>query len=163
MILSRHFRAVANSVANIPGMPWVVRKQLYCWIGVRIDKGAYIERGGEHQRIPAVVSLRRLYQQGLFRRGRGRDLNRIRGQRRPKGRNHHIDARSDRQPSPRASKRVINAPVLIGNGCWIGARACLLPGAEIGDGCVVAAGAVVTKTAEPKGFDVTPRNSSGNN
>lgn len=35
--------------------------------------------------------------------------------------------------------------VVVGNNVWIGARAVILPGVTIGDGCVVAAGAVVTK------------------
>ena len=33
--------------------------------------------------------------------------------------------------------------VKIGNNCWIGAKATILDGTEIGDGCIVAAGAVV--------------------
>jgi lipopolysaccharide O-acetyltransferase len=37
------------------------------------------------------------------------------------------------------------APVLIGNNCWIGDKVIILPGVKIGDGCVVGAGAVVTK------------------
>ena len=40
---------------------------------------------------------------------------------------------------------VKDAPVTIGNHVWIGARATILPGVRIGDGAVVAAGAVVTK------------------
>ncbi|QWV95762.1 hypothetical protein KP004_16530 [Geomonas oryzisoli] len=36
-------------------------------------------------------------------------------------------------------------PVSIGAGVWIGARAVLTPGTEIGDCSVIAAGAVVTK------------------
>lgn len=39
----------------------------------------------------------------------------------------------------------MNAPVFIGDNSWIGARATILPGVTIGDFCVVAAGAVVTK------------------
>jgi acetyltransferase-like isoleucine patch superfamily enzyme len=39
--------------------------------------------------------------------------------------------------------------VVIGNRCWIGARAVILKGAKLGDGCVVAAGAVVTRSVEP--------------
>lgn len=35
-------------------------------------------------------------------------------------------------------------PITIGNGVWIGARATVLPGVSINDGCVIAAGAVVT-------------------
>lgn len=35
--------------------------------------------------------------------------------------------------------------IIIGNNCWIGAKATILDGANIGDGCIIAAGAVVTK------------------
>ena len=35
------------------------------------------------------------------------------------------------------------APIVIGNGCWIGAGCRILDGVTIGAGCVVAAGAVV--------------------
>jgi acetyltransferase-like isoleucine patch superfamily enzyme len=34
--------------------------------------------------------------------------------------------------------------VVIGNRCWIGAKAVILKGVRLGDGCVVAAGALVT-------------------
>ncbi|NBH14511.1 antibiotic acetyltransferase [Lachnospiraceae bacterium] len=42
-----------------------------------------------------------------------------------------------------------NRPVEIGNDVWIGANVILLPGVKIGDGAVIAAGAVVTKDVEP--------------
>lgn len=41
------------------------------------------------------------------------------------------------------------APIEIGDNAWIGARAIVLPGRKIGEGAVVAAGAVVTKDVEP--------------
>jgi len=41
------------------------------------------------------------------------------------------------------------APVAIGDGAWIGARALVLPGVTIGCGAVVAAGAVVTRDVAP--------------
>ncbi len=37
-------------------------------------------------------------------------------------------------------------PIAIGQGCWIGARAIILPGVTIGDGCTIGAGSVVTKS-----------------
>lgn len=37
------------------------------------------------------------------------------------------------------------SPITIGNGVWIGAEAIICPGVTIGDGAVIAAGAVVTK------------------
>ena len=39
----------------------------------------------------------------------------------------------------------VKKPVIIGNDCWIGARATILPGVTIGNYCVIAAGSVVTK------------------
>jgi acetyltransferase-like isoleucine patch superfamily enzyme len=38
--------------------------------------------------------------------------------------------------------------VFIGNRCWIGAKAIILKGARLEDGCVVAAGAVVNRRVE---------------
>ncbi|MBV3635014.1 acyltransferase [Bacteroides cellulosilyticus] len=40
-------------------------------------------------------------------------------------------------------------PVIIGNDVWIGACAIILPGVTIGEFCIVAAGAVVTKDVPP--------------
>lgn len=37
-------------------------------------------------------------------------------------------------------------PIVIGDDCWIGTRAIILPGVHIGKHCVVAAGAVVTRS-----------------
>jgi maltose O-acetyltransferase len=45
-----------------------------------------------------------------------------------------------------------SAPVRIGDGCWVGARALVLPGVTIGEACVVAAGAVVREDCEPHGL-----------
>lgn len=42
-----------------------------------------------------------------------------------------------------------NIPVVIGNDVWIGANVSILPGVHIGDGAVLAAGAVVNKDVEP--------------
>ena len=42
-----------------------------------------------------------------------------------------------------------DAPVRIGRHCWLGKNAIVLPGVELGDHCIVAAGAVVTKSFGP--------------
>jgi acetyltransferase-like isoleucine patch superfamily enzyme len=44
------------------------------------------------------------------------------------------------------TQRAPSAPITIGNDVWIGANACILAGVSIGDGSVVAAGAVVTRS-----------------
>ncbi len=51
-------------------------------------------------------------------------------------------------PSRRAGT-LTGAPVTIGDGAWIGARAVLLPGVSVGAGAIIAAGAVVTSACEP--------------
>ena len=47
------------------------------------------------------------------------------------------------------AKEQTKAAVVIGNDCWIGYGATLLSGVTIGDGAIVAAGAVVTKDVPP--------------
>ena len=39
--------------------------------------------------------------------------------------------------------------VIVGNRCWIGAKAVILKNVVLGDGCVVAAGSVVTRSVAP--------------
>jgi acetyltransferase-like isoleucine patch superfamily enzyme len=53
-------------------------------------------------------------------------------------------------PTGRAGT-VQGRPVTIGDGCWVGARATVLPGVSIAPGCIVAAGAVVTSDCAPNG------------
>lgn len=43
----------------------------------------------------------------------------------------------------------VEAPVTIGNHCWISASAIILPGVTIGDGAVIAAGSVVVGDVAP--------------
>jgi len=56
---------------------------------------------------------------------------------------HEIDehGQAARMPSP--------GEVLIGDQCWLGARAMIMPGVTIGDGTIIGAGAVVTRDCEP--------------
>jgi maltose O-acetyltransferase len=55
-------------------------------------------------------------------------------------------------PATARAGRVTASPISIGDGCWLGAKATVLPGVTIGNGVVVAAGAVVTDDCEPNGL-----------
>ena len=59
---------------------------------------------------------------------------------------HEIDKREKRAGKP------IFKPIKVGNGCWIGADVTILPGVSIADGCIVGAGAVVTRSTQPDGL-----------
>ena len=52
-----------------------------------------------------------------------------------------VDGLAARMPAP--------GQVTIGDGCWLGARATILPGVTIGEGTIIGAGAVVTKDCKP--------------
>jgi acetyltransferase-like isoleucine patch superfamily enzyme len=57
------------------------------------------------------------------------------------GANHRFD-----NPSlPIVEQGFTSEPVTIGDDVWIGFGACILPGVSLGSGCIVGAGAVVTK------------------
>lgn len=45
-----------------------------------------------------------------------------------------------------------HSPIVIGDGCWIGGNVTVLPGVTIGEGCVIAAGAVVVHDCAPNGL-----------
>ena len=51
---------------------------------------------------------------------------------------------------PRAAGEGLGLDVEIGDGAWIGACACILPGVRLGKNAIVAAGAVVTKDVPDK-------------
>jgi maltose O-acetyltransferase len=59
---------------------------------------------------------------------------------------HRIGAAEQRAGEPRAK------PIVVEDGVWIGARTTLLGGVVVGEGCVIAAGAVVIRDCEPHGL-----------
>ena len=57
--------------------------------------------------------------------------------------NHGVDPTSE---TPYYKQPLSTFSVSIGKGCWIGEDVVILPGVTIGDKCVIAAGAIVTKS-----------------
>lgn len=55
----------------------------------------------------------------------------------------------ERGDERRRSGRQVTRPIMIGDGCWIGANVLILPGVTIGQGCIIGAGAVVRTACEP--------------
>jgi maltose O-acetyltransferase len=53
-------------------------------------------------------------------------------------------------PEERAAGLELGAPVTVGDDVWIGGRAVVTPGTSVGDGAVVAAGAVVVDDVPPR-------------
>ena len=51
----------------------------------------------------------------------------------------------DSPGTPPNQRKLVTKPVKIGNNVWIGENAVILAGAEIGDGCIIGANAVVSK------------------
>jgi len=51
--------------------------------------------------------------------------------------------------SQRRAGKFVSQPVTIGDGAWIGANVSILPGVTIGQGAIIATGAVVTADCEP--------------
>ena len=45
-----------------------------------------------------------------------------------------------------ACQSLTTKPIKIGNNCWIGEKAVILPGTTLGEKCIVGAGGVVTKS-----------------
>lgn len=54
-------------------------------------------------------------------------------------------------PTQRAGKEE-SKPIVIEDGCWIGAKSIIMPGVTIARGCIIGANSMVTKNTEPNGL-----------
>lgn len=63
--------------------------------------------------------------------------------------NSHGSYSGENQSSPKTApneRELFSSPVSIGDNSWIGEQVVILPGVHIGSGCIVGAGAIVTKS-----------------
>ena len=147
-----------NSVASSALMPMRWRRGIYRACGVELD-----DRSGPLLWLPGCIISGRQTVEGNLRVGSGTFINAgcafycgapiVIGS----GCNiamqvlfctvtHQIGDASRRAGAPEW------APIRVGDGCWIGARATILPGVSIGQGCIIAAGAVVAHNCEANGL-----------
>ena len=54
--------------------------------------------------------------------------------------------------SDKRAGKLISSPIIIKDGCWIGARTIIISGVTINEGCIIAAGSVVTKDCIKNGL-----------
>lgn len=63
--------------------------------------------------------------------------------------NSHGSYKGDNRDSdptvPPTEREYVTTPVIIGNNVWIGEGVCIMPGVNIGEGCVIGAHSIVTK------------------
>jgi acetyltransferase-like isoleucine patch superfamily enzyme len=56
----------------------------------------------------------------------------------------------DHSPDDAQHGALVSEPTILGGKCWLGAHVCVLKGVTIGEGAVVGAGSVVTKSLPPR-------------
>jgi maltose O-acetyltransferase len=134
-------RGLINTIAASHLTPPAVRHRLLRWYGVTIGTAAVFRAGFYLDNLGLTIGDGTFINSGCYFEGRSPIAI---GSRCDIGMevmfctSTHIPGGPERRAGTPTS-----APITVGDGCWIGARATLLPGVSVAPGCVVAAGAVV--------------------
>jgi maltose O-acetyltransferase len=147
--LTRANLLVFNAVQGNRLVPWLVRWALLRAWGVdsrthRVSEGCWFGGRDIHIGAGSFVNFGCVFDNlGSIRIGAGCDI----GMQTVFATSTHAVG-----PSSRRAGEVSGRPIDVGDGCWIGARAIVLPGVSVGPGCIVAAGSVVNRDCEPNGL-----------
>jgi maltose O-acetyltransferase len=162
--LSPRWHLLVNVVAGSRLAGARTRARLYRWAGIRVEQ-ANVRPGVEFHDANVRIGRDTFVNSGcVFAARGGIEI----GERCALG--HEVLLNTVGHELGPAEKRAgerVDRPIRIGDGAWIGTRATVLDGVTIGAGCVIAAGAVVTRDCEPDGLyagvpavrkrDLTPR------
>jgi maltose O-acetyltransferase len=140
---------LASAVAGHWLMPRVLRRGLYCLLGLDVRTYGVSSQvtitGGWHLRIGQRTFVNHeCYLEAIGGLSIGSDCL-LAPQVSIFTSTHEVSGSGAFSPQPR------HGPVAIGDRCWLGARSTVLPGVRIGDDVTVAAGAVVVRDCEVPG------------
>ncbi|WP_209548119.1 acyltransferase [Exiguobacterium sp. s128] len=142
-------RFIVNVLANSQWIPIQIRTKLYNWMGIRTNQseirpGCFFNSEFVNIGTKSFINFYSQFHSGYDERG----VITL-GERCYIGMNVNFCTISHElgDSSQRAGKNTYE-PITVGNGTWIGANSIILPGVEIAEGCVIAAGSVVTKDCE---------------
>lgn len=131
---------VGNQVISIFPL-WSLRKLYYRLTGLKINKGSIINQGFSFFELNKIYIGNNVHlNRNCFIDGRGKCFI---------GSNvsisHNVMILTSSHDTQSTNFEEIRKPVTIKDNVWIGARATILPGVKIGEGAVIAAGAIVAK------------------
>jgi maltose O-acetyltransferase len=145
-------RLVANVLGGSPLLPNALRPAVYRWCLLGVGHGVEVEAGAVFRDVNVVISDDvyigdRCYFDchDLIVIGPGAQVG---------AGSMLITGTHDLGPPHGRAGTWRSAPIVVAGGAWIGAAARVLPGVTIGEGCLIGAGAVVTRDCAPHGLYV---------
>lgn len=144
---------VCNTIANMYIVPHKLRVKLYNFCGMKVDPNALINHhcffGTDNVEIGnSYIGMNCQIHSNSALRGRV-----VIGDNCSIAMNVTFSTASHEigDKTARAGKTYVK-DIVVKSGTWIGGSVTILPGVTIGEGCIIAAGAVVTKDCEPNGM-----------
>jgi maltose O-acetyltransferase len=151
-VLSYRKYVFYNAMANLPLLPWRIRRKVLRYINMSIMKNSYIS-GNAFVAVTSITIGEDVYINEFFLAEGSGAVSIGNGVRiGPRVQISTSTHELTRDPRKRASQHFVPRDVSIEDGVWIGMNVTILPGCTISEGCVIAAGSVVTKSTEANGL-----------